>query len=425
MSASKSPVAEVVVTGLGVVSPIGIGISAFWNSLESQTSGVRRVSQFDTSAAGIHCGGEVVDFDAKDFVKPRKSLKVMSRDIQLGVVAATLATQEAAITAEAVSPERLGVVFGADMIHCEPEDISNAFRRSIAEGRFDFRLWGKAAMEEIYPLWMLKYLPNMPACHIAIAHDARGPNNSHSLSECSALMAIGEAVRVIERGDADVMIAGGTGTRISPMLWVRSKLQEVTRRQDPPEKLSRPFDSLRDGFVNGEGAGALVLERRDHAQARGVKIWARLIGYGSSHEPRWANRPPEGSGTRRAMVACLRSAGITPADIGHVNAHGLSTVGDDRAEAQAIRKELGDVPVTAPKSYFGNLASGAGAVEAAASILALEHGRVPVTLNYERPDPDCPINVVASHPLCGTKPTAMLLNHSTMGQSVAVIIAAP
>ncbi|HWB11475.1 MAG TPA: beta-ketoacyl-[acyl-carrier-protein] synthase family protein [Pirellulales bacterium] len=425
MSASMSPVPEVVVTGLGVVSPIGIGVSAFWNSLESRTCGIRPIVQFDTSAVDFHCGGEVVDFDAKDFVKPRKSLKVMSRDIQLGVVAATLATQEAGITSESVPPERIGVVFGADMIHCEPEDIGNAFRRCIVDGRFDFRLWGKAAMEEIYPLWMLKYLPNMPACHIAIAHDARGPNNSHSLSECSSLMALGEAVRVIERGDADVMIGGGTGTRIQPMIWVRSTLQEVTRRQDPPEKLCRPFDSSRDGFVNGEGSAALVLERRDHAEARGAKIWARVVGYGSSHEPRRANSPPDGSGIRRAILAALRSAGMTPGDIGHINAHGLSTVGDDRAEAHAIRAELGDVPVTAPKSYFGNLASGTGAVEAAASILALEHGRVPVTLNYERPDPDCPIHVVADRPLCGAKPTAMLLNHSAMGQSVAMIIAAP
>ncbi|HEV3339218.1 MAG TPA: beta-ketoacyl-[acyl-carrier-protein] synthase family protein [Pirellulales bacterium] len=425
MSASKSPVPEVVVTGLGVVSPIGIGISAFWNSLDSQASGIRRILQFDTSGVGIDCGGEVLDFDAKDFVKPRKSLKVMSRDIQLGVVAATLATQEAGITAESVHPERMGIAFGADMMHCEPEDISNAFRRSIADGRFDFRLWGKAAMEEIYPLWMLKYLPNMPACHIAIAHDARGPNNSHSLSECSSLMAIGEAVRVIERGDADVMIGGGTGTRVQPMIWVRSSLQEVTRRRDAPEKLSRPFDALRDGFVNGEGAAALVLERRDHAQARGVKIWARVLGYGSSHEPRSASRLPDGSGTRRAIVAALRSAGMDRQDIGHVNAHGLSTVCDDRAEARAIRAELDDVPVTAPKSYFGNLAAGTGAVEAVASVLALERGRIPVTLNYERPDPECPINVVAHRPLSGTKPTALLLNHAVTGQSVAVVIAAP
>jgi 3-oxoacyl-[acyl-carrier-protein] synthase II len=420
-----SSVPEVVVTGLGVVSPIGIGISAFWNSLASQTSGIRRLSQFDTSGIGIDGGAEVLNFDAKDFVKPRKSLKVMSRDIQLGVVAASLAVEGSGVTPESVPPERLGVVFGADMMHCELEDISNAYRRCMVDGRFDFRLWGKAAMEEIYPLWMLKYLPNMPACHIAIAHDARGPNNSHSLGECSSLMAIGEAVRVIERGDADVMIGGGTGTRIHPVIWVRSALQNVTRRRDPPDRLSRPFDASRDGLVNGEGAAALVLERRDYAQARGVKIWGRVVGYGSSHEPRKAGQSLEGTGTRRAIVAALRSAGLASDAIGHVNAHGLSTVEDDRAEAQAIRAELGDVPVTAPKSYFGNLAAGTGAVEAVVSFLALNNGQVPATLNYDRPDPACPVNVVAGRPLTGAKATAMLLNQSPMGQSVALIIAAP
>lgn len=418
-----SPVPEVVITGLGVVSPIGIGTTAFWTSLDRQISGVRRISAFDTCGTGLPFGGEVVDFDAKEFVKPRKSLKVMSREIQLGVVAASLATSEAGVVPDGVDPERLGVVFGADMIHCEPDEIANAYRRSLAGGRFDIRLWGRSAMEEIYPLWMLKYLPNMPACHIAIAHDARGPNNSHSLSEASSLMALGEATRIIERGDADIIIAGGTACRVHPVLWVRSKLQEVTRRHDEPDRLLRPFDAHRDGFVNGEGAAAFVLERREHAAARGAKMLARVIGYGTSYERRADGQPPEGFGTRRAIRAGLRSAGLRPSDIGHVNAHGLSTVGDDRAEAQAIRAELGDVPVTAPKSFFGNLSAGTGAVEAVASVLALVNGRVPVTLNYERPDPACPVHVVSGRPLTGCKPTALLLNHSWMGQSVAMVIA--
>lgn len=415
--------ADVVITGVGVVSPIGIGTTAFWNSLDGRLSGIRRLTAFDTSASGIHCGGEILDFDAKDYVKPRKSLKVMSRDIQLGVVAASLATEAAGLASASVPPERMGVVFGADMINCEPDDLANTYRRSMDDGKFDFRNWGSVAMEDIYPLWMLKYLPNMAACHIAIAHDARGPNNTHSLRECSALMAMGEAARVAERGHADVMIGGGTGSRVHPLLWMRSTLLPVSRRSDDPPTLSRPFDALRDGYVNGEGAAAVVLERREHAVARGAKILARIAGCGTSHEPIAQGRPLEGGAIRRAIVAALRSANMQPSDIGHVNAHGLSTVDDDRAEAQAIRAELGDVPVTAPKSFFGNLGSGTGAVEAIASILALEHGRVPVTLNYEKPDPACPVNIIHREPLSGTKPTALLLNHSMMGQAVALIIA--
>jgi 3-oxoacyl-[acyl-carrier-protein] synthase II len=420
-----SPVPDVVITGVGVVSPIGIGTSAFWNSLEGRTCGIRRIRALDTSAVGIHCGGEVLDFDAKDYVKPRKSLKVMSRDIQLGVVAASLATEAAGLTPESVPPERMGVVFGADMINCEPDDLTNTYRRCTVDGKFDFRLWAAAAMEEIYPLWMLKYLPNMVACHIAISHDARGPNNTHSLRECSSLMALGEAARVVARGHADVMIGGGTGSCVHPLLWARSTLLPVTRRDDAPENLLRPFDAGRDGCLRGEGAAAVVLERREHAEARGAKIAARIIGYGSSHEPPSTERPMEGAAIRRAITAALRSATLRPNDIGHVNAHGLSTVEDDRAEAQAIRDQLGDVPVTAPKSFFGNLGSGTGAVEAVASILALQYGRVPVTLNYERPDPACPVNVVCGEPLTGAKPTALLLNHSMMGQAVAMIVAAP
>ncbi|MGH7137472.1 MAG: beta-ketoacyl-[acyl-carrier-protein] synthase family protein [Pirellulales bacterium] len=420
-----SSIPDVVITGVGVVSPIGIGTSAFWNSLEEQICGIRRVSAFDTSGTGIPCGGEILDFDAKDYVKPRKSLKVMSRDIQLGVVAASLATEAAGLATPCVSPERTGVVFGADMINCELEDLANTYRRSVVDGKFDFRPWGPAAMEDVYPLWMLKYLPNMAACHIAIAHDARGPNNSHSLRECSSLMAIGEAARVIERGHADVMIGGGTGTWIHPLLWMRSTLLGVTRRTGPPESLLCPFDARRDGSLYGEGSAAIVLERREHAEARGAKLLGRVIGYGTSHERRGKGRPMEGVGVRRAIIAALRSADLKPADIGHVNAHGLSSVEDDRGEAQAIRAELGEVPVTAPKSFFGNLGSGTGAVEVVASILAIEHGRVPVTLNFERPDPECPVNVVHGKALTGTKPTALALNHSWMGQSVAMIIAAP
>ncbi|HET6879323.1 MAG TPA: beta-ketoacyl-[acyl-carrier-protein] synthase family protein [Pirellulales bacterium] len=418
-----SSVPEVVITGVGVVSPIGIGTSAFWRSIEGRSCGIRRITAFDTSGVGIHYGGEVLDFDAKDYVKPRKSLKVMSRDIQLGVVAASMASEMAGIKPETVPPERMGVVFGADMINCDPHDVTNTYRRCVVDGRFDFRQWASAAMEDIYPLWMLKYLPNMVACHIAISHDARGPNNTHSLRESSSLMALGEAARVIERGHADVMISGGTGSCVHPLMWARSTLLPVTRRDDAPENLLRPFDADRDGCLRGEGAAALVLERREHAEARGAKIMGRIVGCGTSYEPIEAGRPLEGGGIRRAIVAALRSSNLHPDDVGHVNAHGLSTVEDDRAEAQAIRAELGDVPVTAPKSFFGNLGSGTGAVELLASLLAFEHGRVPVTLNYERPDPACPINVVHGEPLSGVKPTALLLNHSMMGHAVAMIIA--
>jgi 3-oxoacyl-[acyl-carrier-protein] synthase II len=418
-----SPAREVVITGLGIVSPIGIGTNAVWNSLCARQSGVRPLTAF-ASGSFLPFGAEVLGFDPKEYVKPRKSLKVMSRDIQFGVTAADLAKADAGLAEATLDPERLGVVFGADLMHCQLEDVENAYRRCIVEGRFDFRRWGPAAMEEVYPLWMLKYLPNMPACHVAIAHDARGPNNSHSLAETSSLISVAEAFRVIQRGHADVMIAGGASSRIHPTLWARSSLLPVSHRDGDPAKASRPFDADRDGFVNGEGAAAFILESREHAFARGARVRASILGLGNFFEPRVDGRPLQGVATRRAIAAALKMAELGPRDVGHVNAHGMSTIDDDRAEAQAIRAELGDAPVTAPKSFFGNLGAGGGAVEMAVSLLALEHRTTPVTLNYERPDPECPVNVVHSQPLAAGASTALLLNQSPMGQSVALLIAA-
>lgn len=411
---------EIVITGLGVVSPLGIGKEPFVSALEQGLSGVRTLPDAHAQNGPLF-GAEVRDFNPKEFVKPRKSLKVMSRDIQLGVTAAELAFTDAGLDSQSLDPERIGVDFGADMIHCMPEDVASAYRQCIVDGKFDPTRWGESAMAEIYPLWMLKYLPNMPACHIAIARDARGPNNSHSLAECSSLTAIAEAARVIQRGHADIMIAGGTGSRMSPVVWVRNSLLPVSRRVDRPEAASRPFDRDRDGFVNGEGAAAFILESRRHAEARRARILGQIIGFSGAFETPGEGGRVSGAGTRRAIVGALQMAGLASGEIGHVNANGLSTPADDRAEAQAIRAELGDTPVTAPKSYFGTLGSGAGAVELAVSLLAFETGKVPATLNYDSPDPECPVNVVAGQPLTGAPPTAVLLNQSSMGQSVALV----
>ncbi|MEX2120467.1 MAG: beta-ketoacyl-[acyl-carrier-protein] synthase family protein [Pirellulales bacterium] len=416
---------EVVITGLGVVSPIGIGEEAFWASLSSAQSGVRRLTAFDASTSPIDFGAEVVGFDPKQYVKPRKSLKVMSRDIQLGVTAADLACSDARIAAESIDPDRFGVVFGSDMIQCQPEDVAGAFRRCLVDGTFDFREWGRRAMEEVYPLWMLKYLPNMPACHIAIAHDARGPNNSVLLAESSSLLALSEAVRVIERGQADIMISGGTGSRIHPTIWARNRLLCVSQRVEDPAGASRPFDALRDGFVNGEGSAAVIVESLEHARRRGANVRARVLAYSSCFEPQAGDRPATGSAIRRGIGQALTMAGLKASDLGHVNAHGLSTPHDDCIEAKAIRDVLGAVPVTAPKSFFGNLGSGTGAVELAASLLALEKGLVPVTLNYEHPDRECPVSVVRGEPLAGRPGTALVLNQSPAGQAVALVIASP
>jgi len=295
----------------------------------------------------------------------------------------------------------------------------------MIDGKFDFSLWGETAMAEMYPLWMLKYLPNMPACHIGIAQDARGPNNSLTLGDVSSLSAVAEAMRVLERGQADAMIAGGTGSRIHPTSWVRSNVFELSRRSDDPAAASRPFDAQRDGMINGEGAGALILETRGHAQARGANILARILGYAGTFEPCRNGEAPRGNAIRRAITSALRDARLAPADVGHVNANGSSTILDDRIEAQAISDTLGEVPVTAPKSFFGNLGAGTGVVEMAVSVLGFQKGLVPHTLNYQQPDPHCPVNVIHSQPMKISQHTALVLNHANFGQAVAMLLGAP
>ena len=416
---------DIVITGIGVTSPIGIGYEAFRRALDAGQSGVHRLEPYaDDATIPVRIGAEVVDFDPKQFVTPRKSLKVMSRSIQLAFAAAQMAAQQAGLstTLAEVSPDRVGVVFGADMIQIEPDELISAFRHCLAEEEFDYERWDERALSEMYPLWMLKYLPNMPACHVAIAQDARGPNNTIVLAEASSLLAIAEATRVIERGQADAMIVGGTGSRLHPLTWIFRDNVMLSPRHEQPAAVSRPFDAGRDGMVYGEGAAAFILESRGHAAARGAKPLARILSFGSAFEACTPGQPFHGTAIRASIKQALRGARFEPADIGHVNAHGLSTIEHDRAEALAIRDTMGDAPVTAPKSFFGNLGAGSGAVELVATLLAFETGRIPYTLNYEQADPSCPLNIVRDTAQPSNKPTALALNQTSMGQAVAMVL---
>ncbi|MBL9123555.1 MAG: beta-ketoacyl-[acyl-carrier-protein] synthase family protein [Planctomycetaceae bacterium] len=417
---------EVVITGVGVVSPIGIGREPFWESLRSARSGIRRLESFDDSPLGPVIAGEVSDFDPKQYVRPRKSLKVMSRDGQFAVTASDLACTEAGLTEETVDPDRFGVVFGADRIRNDLDEVADTYRACFVEGEFDIRQWGTAGLAGTFPLLMLKNLPNMLASHVSILRDARGPNNTLHLASVSSLLAIAEGVSVIQRGAADVVLAGAASSRMHPIDWARAR---ITRQLSPehasPAAVVRPFDLHRTGEVRGEGAGAFLLERRAFAEARGATILARVVGWGSSYEKRLNGRAPDGSGLARAIRTALTSSQVAPRELGHVNAHGLSTRLDDRLEAQALAETVPDVPVTALKSYFGNLGPGSGAVELAASILAFAANWVPPTLNYDQRDPDCPLNVVAGAGLAGAAPLALLVNQNVSGQAAALVIGAP
>ena len=292
----------------------------------------------------------------------------------------------------------------------------------MVDGRFDYRLWGSQGLANSFPLSFLRVLPNMIASHVSIAHDARGPNNTIHQAEVSSLLAITEAVRVIQRGAADVMIAGGASSRMTPYDWAsHCALGRLSTRTDDPAAVVRPFDADRDGEAYGEGAAAFLLESRRHAEARGATIRARFLGSGAACEP-YNGRVAQGNGLRRAMMTAMQEAGLTAGDLGHVNAHGVSTVVDAAIDARALRALLPAVPVTAPNSDFGNLGAAGGAVEMAVSVLSFVHGLVPVTLNYRRPDPDCPVRLIAREPLAAA-PRALLINWTPAGQAAAIVLA--
>ncbi len=424
---------QVVITGIGVVSPIGIGIGDFWKGLESGTSGVRPTSTFPCAPPQCRIAGEVQNFVPSQFTKTReqkKALRVMCREIQLGFAAASLALDDAGIKEGDIAPERLGVEFGANLMLSPPEDLAEAEAACSDPATHDFKYdrWGDVGLGQMFPLWLLKFLPNMPACHIGIAADARGPNNSITIDEASANLVMGESLRVIARGHADVMITGSTGTRVHSVKSIHAMMwDKLANFEDDPATACRPFDRTRTGQVVGEGAGVLIVEDDSHARQRGAKIYGRILGAGCACVSSLSGKGDTRRALAQAMRLALKDAGLKPSEIGHINAHGLATVESDKHEAQAIHDVFGDVaakvPVTALKSYFGNCAAGCGALELAGSLAGLSHGLVPQTLNYRHPDPECGLSIVAGEPLAVTNKTFLKINVTRMGQASAVVIA--
>jgi 3-oxoacyl-[acyl-carrier-protein] synthase II len=415
---------EVVITGLGIISPIGVGREQVWESIAARRSGIRSLPHLASTGWLAPFGGEVVDFEPKELIQPRKSIKIMCREIQLASAAAEMAWQDAGLSQASLEPDRLGVIGAAGVMYCDLEELRIPFVEWLKQEDFDIHRWSREAMGELYPLWMLKYLPNMPACHIGIRYDARGPNNTISLGDVSPLLAVAEAAEVIRRGQADVMIAGGTGTRlnVTDFLW-RGSERVARNGAGPPSTVCRPFDADRSGMVYGEGAAQIVLESRQHAERRGARPIGRLAAAASRCELSSENKRPTGDAVWRTIAAVLASSGIDAAQIGYVNAHGNSTREDDPIEAQAIREALGGIRVTAPKSFFGNLGPGSGMVELVISLIGLEKGAVPPTLNYQTPDPECPVEVVTELQPSDC-PSFIKLNHNTTGQAAAVIVTA-
>lgn len=415
-----------VVTGIGLLTPVGLTHDAIWQALQSGQSGVRTLHGYDTSALPVHFAGEIVGFDAKKYLDKdsRKSLKVMARTIQLAVAAAHLALNDSGVDKAQLDPTRFGCEFGSGLIATELEELGSAAQVSsnCQPGTVDLERWGTKGLEQMPPLWMLKYLPNMLACHVSILHNAQGPNNTVTESDVASVLALGEAFRIIGRDQADFFLVGGADSRLSPLSLVRQCLfQPLSKRNDAPEKASRPFDKQRDGLVVGEGAGVLTLEELGHAQNRGARIYGEVVGFGAAFD-----RKHTGDGIARAIRVALKEAGIGPDDIDHINAHGISTVEGDIWEARGLQAVFGQcaqpVPVFAFKSYVGNLGAGGGLAELSISLLAQQRGSVPPTLNYEEPDSNCILPVLTGNSRPVEKPCFIKVSATDLGQCAAVVI---
>lgn len=409
VSVSKPHAVRVVITGVGLISPLGNNKDVLWERLASGSSAVAPITSLPEHALPVSFAAEARDFTGHvDDFGPlegehkksiRKGLKVMCRECQMGVAAAQLALNDAQLGPGKCDPDRSGVVYGSDYMITLPDEYSAGIVDCLDDERgFQFSRWGTQGLAKMNPLWLLKYLPNMPASHIAIYNDLRGPNNSLTQREASGNLAIGEAFRVIQRGHADLMVAGATGTRLNPMKAVHAAIgEELATADGDVTKAARPFDRDRRGMVLGEGAGTIVLERRDLAERRGATIYGEVVAAASSSAADRDSVPYIEQALSNSMRAALREAGLSPGDVGHIHAHGLGTRHCDAAEARALRNvfesQADKVPVTAAKSYFGNLGAGSGLVELIASSLALGRGQLFPVLNYTTPDPECPIRV--------------------------------
>ena len=416
-----------VFTSLGLLTPIGNDPASFWSAMLHGTPGIRRIRSFDPSSLACQIAGEIDDFDAKKILvekEQKKAVRVMARTVQLGVAAAHLAMAAGGPAVGQIDPNRFGVEFGCVMVATELEDLARGAKISTngVPGQVDLAAWGGQGLRQVPPLWMLKYLPNMPACHVSIFHDARGPNNTITSSDAASLLALGEAYRILDRGLADAFIVGGCDSKVNPLSMSRyNTFVKLSRRNHDPAHALRPFDAERDGTVIGEGAAVVTLETADFARQRGARILAELCGFASGYD-----RDRTGSVLARVIRQALAEAGISPADVDHVNAGAGGFIDLDAFEARAIHEVFGDAtPVFALRGQVGAMGAASGLVELAASILALQHGQLPGTVNFTMPDPACPVAVHSGSPRPVRKPYAVKISYTDKGQCAVVVVRKP
>jgi len=410
---------SIVITGIGAVSPIGIGATEFWDGLVERKSGVQIREELAATDCPLKMYSPVTGFDGKQWVRPRKALKVMCRPIQFGYTAAIMALEQAGLADAGLEPERLGTVFGSETFFADPMEVASVFRKCVTDQNYDHDRWGEFAMREIQPLWMLKYLPNMVTSHISIAADARGPSNSICQGEASGTLALIEGADLIVRGACDAVVVGGTGSQVALSGMLYRGVQSISKRIDQPAAAVRPFDRDRDGTVYGEGSGAIVLENAIHAKQRGAKVLATLSSWSRSFCPISPNGPAGNDSFQNAIAenirTTMRRGDLETDEIAHVSAHGCAAKEADKHEANAIAETVGQVPVVANKSNYGELGPGGSALEMISSVMSLNEQLIPPTMNFETPDQDCPVNVNSTPKPC-EKNAALKVSFSSTGQ---------
>lgn len=436
---------RVVITGLGTVTPLGLGIEPLWDALLARQCGIKPIESFDASGLASTLGGEVPPFKMADFVPKsyRKSTKVMARDIELAVVAAYAAVKDAGLKTRClidrgdvqgppnVDSTRFGANIGAGLICADLQELAGALATAAdGNGEFSLKKWGAEGMENLTPLWLLKFLPNMLGCHVTIVHDCQAASNTITCADASSHLAIGEAFRTIARGDVDVCICGGAESKINLMGLARQQLlgRLVTGRDDGPQRACRPFAADRAGLVPAEGGGLLILEALEHARARGARIYAEVAGFGaSSNSHDWMTPHPHGQGIAQAVRHALADAGVSPDQVELIGTFGPGTVAHDASEYNGLAAVFGArcsrMPAIATKGALGHNGAGSGAIDVAVTAMALHHNTLPPSLNTEHPDPQMRLGFAPAGPLDLPARTALTVGYALHGgQNAALLI---
>jgi len=429
---------RVVITGFGAISPLGMSVEDLWAGLIAGTCGIDTVKAFDPAGFTCKLAGEVPDFKIQKYVPKsyRKAIKLMSRDIKLSVIAAHEAIRNGGLITKAIGaeninidPARTAINVGAGVISCDLVELAPAVAKSVTDGTFDILKWGRDGLENLTPIWLLKYLPNMLACHVGIIHDIQGPSNTITCGEASGQLAIGEAAEVIARGDADLALAGGCEAKVNPIVMLRQCLlkRATSENNNNPETACRPFDADAKGCVFGEGAGMVVLEDIDRASKRGAKIYAEVVGIGSSNDVNrsYERLEPDGKGIQIAIETALADAVVGPDELDLIVPHGTGISADDLAEATAIQNALGPaaekVAVWPTKSMLSNTGAASGALDVIAAAKAMNEGKVGAAKNCDNKAAGCRLNITSEVQEKNIR-YALCCSYTFGGQTAALVL---